>query len=277
MIQAHPADFNDYADLPAGTSVRVVDADLSTISAAADKLILVDGPNPYAAHHEIQSGPRPNLDLDMLFYNVLGRRIHGVPVKSVVTALRPSALSGTIGGVFDTADPQHKLEFSYKIIRVWELPPAKLLSGGIGTLPLAPISNVTEAQLPAVIDAVARRIEAEAAPHEAPELWTCARILMGIRWPRQVIHQVLKGARQMKDSVVYQEILEEGEEKGFEKGRVAEVRALLFRLGAVKLGIADAFVQSQLGQINDLSKLEALTVRTIDGSVTSWAELLASS
>jgi hypothetical protein len=272
MIQAHPADFNDYADLPAGTSVRVVDADLSTISAAADKLILVDGPNPYAAHHEIQSGPRPNLDLDMLFYNVLGRRIHGVPVKSVVTALRPSALSGSIGGVFDTADPQHKLEFSYKVIRVWELPPQRLLSGGIGTLPLAPISAVTEAQLPAVIEAVARRIEREAAPQEVPELWTCTRILMGIRWPRQVIHQVLKGARQMKDSVVYQEILEEG----MEKGRVAEARLYLLRRGAKKLGIPDASVHSRLDMVSDASTLEELTDRVLDGSFATWAELLAS-
>jgi len=276
MIQAHPADFNDYADLPAGTSVRVVDADLSTISAAADKLILVDGPEPYAAHHEIQSGPKPNLDLDMLFYNVLGRRLHGVTVKSVVTALRPSALSGATGGVFDIADPQHKLEFSYKVIRVWELPPQRLLSGGIGTLPLAPISAVTEAQLPALIDAVARRIETEAAPHEVPELWTCTRILMGIRWPRQVIHQVLKGARQMKDSVVYQEILEEGIEKGIKKGRDSEVRLVLLRLGAKKFGIPDASVHSRLDMINEVGTLEELIERVSFGSFTSWAELLAS-
>ncbi len=278
MVQAHPADFNDLADLPKGTSIRIVDADLSTISAAADKLILVDGPDPYAAHHEIQSGPRPNLDLDMLFYNVLGRRILGVPGKSVVTALRPSAISGATGGVFDTKDAQHKLEFSYKIIRVWELPPDRLLRGGIGTLPLAPISAVTEAQLPAVIDAVARRIEAEAAPQEAPELWACTHILMGIRWPRQLIHQVLKGARQMKDSVIYQEILEEGMEKGFEKGvekgQVAEVRKLLLRQGAKKLGIPDPSTHSQIEAINDLEILEALSDRVVDGSVSTWAELL---
>jgi len=47
------------------------------------------------------------------------------------------------------------------------------------------ISAVTEAQLPAVIDAVARRIESEAAPQEVPELLACTQVLMGIRWPRQ--------------------------------------------------------------------------------------------
>jgi predicted transposase YdaD len=99
---------------------------------------------------------------------------------------------------------------------------------------------------------------------------------MGIRWPRQVIHQVLKGARQMKDSVVYQEILEEGEEKGMEKGRVTGVRSVLLRLGAKKLGIPDALVHSRLDMINDASTLEELIDRVTDGSFATWAELLAS-
>jgi predicted transposase YdaD len=156
------------------------------------------------------------------------------------------------------------------------LPPERLLRGGIGTLPLAPISSVTEAQLPAVVDAVARRLEAEAAPHEVPDLWACTQILMGIRWPRQLIHQVLKGARQMKDSVIYQEILEEGIEKGIEKGRVTEARMLLLRRGARTLGIPEAVIHSRLDAINDVGTLEELTDRVIDGSFATWAELLAS-
>jgi predicted transposase YdaD len=95
---------------------------------------------------------------------------------------------------------------------------------------------------------------------------------MGIRWPRQVIHQVLKGARQMKDSIVYQEILEEG----MEKGEIRGVRALFLRQGAKKLGIPDALVHSRLDEINDIRTLEGLTARALDGSVTTWAELLAS-
>jgi hypothetical protein len=111
LTQAYPADWLTLAGLPLGTSLRVVDADLSTISAAVDQVIVVDGPEPYAAHQEFQSGARPNLDLDMLLYNALGRRLLGLPVKSVVFALRPAALSGTLGGIFDPRDPKHKLEF----------------------------------------------------------------------------------------------------------------------------------------------------------------------
>jgi predicted transposase YdaD len=197
-------------------------------------------------------------------------------MKSVVFALRPAGISGAQGGVFDTEDPKHRLEFDYRVIRVWELPPARVLSGGIGTLPLAPISAVSEAQLPAVIDAVARRFEAEAPATTVPDLWAVTEILMGIRWPSGLIHQLMRGARQMKDSVIYQEILDEGIEKGIEKGRVAEARLLLLRHGSKKLGVPDTLVQSQLAAIDDLAKLEQLTDRALDGTAVSWAELLSS-
>ncbi len=37
--------------------------------------------------------------------------------------------------------------FRYRVIRVWQLPPDPLLTGGLGTLPLAPISAVTVGDL----------------------------------------------------------------------------------------------------------------------------------
>jgi hypothetical protein len=37
------------------------------------------------------------------------------------------------------------------MIRVWQIPPAQLLAGGLGTVPLAPVSAVTERELPGII------------------------------------------------------------------------------------------------------------------------------
>jgi predicted transposase YdaD len=80
----------------------------------------------------------------------------------------------------------------------------------------------------------------------------------------------------MKDSVIYQEIFEEGMEKGIEKGRIGAARELLLELGAEKLGTPDAAVQSRLQMISDRNTLKALTIRALRGSITTWAELLAS-
>ena len=45
------------------------------------------------------------------------------------------------------------------MVKVWEMPVGSLLVGGLGTLPLAPISQVNEAQLPGVIEATKLRLD----------------------------------------------------------------------------------------------------------------------
>ena len=41
--------------------------------------------------------------------------------------------------------------FGYRVIRVWQAPLDGILAAGAGTLPLVPISAVTEAELPRII------------------------------------------------------------------------------------------------------------------------------
>ncbi len=77
----------------------------------------------------------------------------------------------------------------------------------------------------------------------------------------------------MKDSVIYQEILEEG----MEKGRIGEARSMLVRLGSKRLGIPDAPTQSRLELIDNPRMLEELTERLVDGAIASWGQLLGSS
>lgn len=52
--------------------VEPIDADLSTVSAQADKLFRVLEPDPWVLHLEIQAGPDRHLDTRTLRYNVLG-------------------------------------------------------------------------------------------------------------------------------------------------------------------------------------------------------------
>ena len=97
-----------------------------------------------------------------------------------------------------------------------------LLAGGLGTLPLAPISAVTEPELPRVVDAMKRRLDREAPPREARELWTATRILMGLRWSPGLVGQMLKGVQGMKESATYQQIVSEGRKEGRKEGRIEE-------------------------------------------------------
>ena len=130
--------------------------------------------------------------------------------------------------------------FRYEIVRVWQLSPETFLRGGLGILPLAPLSAVAEAGLPGVIRRMDERICAEATPDEAGTLWTAADVLMGLRYPRPLVAQLLQGVHGMKESVTYQAIVEEGEIKGRAEGRVeGMVRARqddLLRLGRRRFG-----------------------------------------
>ena len=139
----------------------MVDADLSSFTFAADKVIRVNAPAPYIAHFEFQSGADPGLDQRMLAYNVLLRSRHHLPERSAAILLRPEARStGNAGG----CEPPSWLEFTYRLIRVWEQPPEPLLAGGLGTLPLAPISAVRPEQLPDVVRRMGQRLEDKAPP-----------------------------------------------------------------------------------------------------------------
>ena len=85
-------------------------------------------------------------------------------------------------------------------------------------MPLRP-SAVAEGELPGVIWRMDDRIRAEATPAEAGTPWTTADVLMGMRYPRQLVTELLQGVHGMRihgieESVTYQAIVEEGEIKG---------------------------------------------------------------
>jgi hypothetical protein len=75
LIEGGPRDWLTLAGLPVpadAAAVTAVDADLSTVASAPDKLIRVDDPSgPYLAHVEFQSGADVNFDRQVLVYNVL--------------------------------------------------------------------------------------------------------------------------------------------------------------------------------------------------------------
>jgi predicted transposase YdaD len=72
--------------------VRVVDADLSTITTEADKILLVEQPEPWIVHVEFQSSYNAALPLRVQRYNILAHYRHGLPVQSVVVLLRPGRM-----------------------------------------------------------------------------------------------------------------------------------------------------------------------------------------
>ncbi len=112
------------------------------------------------------------------------------------------------------------------------------------------------------------RIDEEAEAGERGTLWTATSLLMGLRYKTPVINRLLKGVREMKESVVYQAIQKEGKDIG----HIEEAVSTLLRLGTRRLGKPSQQVKARITALMSLETLRELTDRVYD--VETWDELL---
>lgn len=282
MLEASPDDWPVLAGYPRAET-RVIDADVSTFTAAADKVLRVRGSPDWIMHVEFQAGPDAFLPRRTHLYNTILEYRHDLMVRSVIVLLRPEARLANLTGTYERqfAGEAAHVTFRYRVISVWELPLGPLLAGGPGTLPLAPISAVSEAELPGILDQMKDRMRATQLPVDSDELWTATYILMGLRYPEDLMRQLLRKVMGMKESVTYQAIVAEGVAKGLaqgltqgrEQGAVEGLQKTVRRLGQELFGPPDESTKAALKAIDDLEELERLSLRLL--KVDSWQALLA--
>jgi predicted transposase YdaD len=279
-----------HVDIADPSCVRVVDSDISTVSAQADKILWIDEPEPWIQHLELQAARDAELPERMHWYSTIMRRRLKVPVHSTIILLRPAADGPELTGVFEQRDRHGDVYtwFRYNVVKIWQLEVEEVLSAGLSILPLAAVANVGLEQLPSVLVAISRRLEQEASPAQAAMLWNATKVMMGLRHPKEQIEALIEGVSAMlfgingiEESSIYQDILQkgeargrvEGEARGRVQGLIEEARANLLRLGRRKLGQPAEHVEAELAAIGDLVRLHDLIDRILDA--TSWDELLS--
>ncbi len=269
MLEESPGDWPVLAGLPRAKA-SVIDADVSTFTGAADKVLRVSGQPDWIMHLEFQAGPDSSLPLRMQMANVLLDQRHGLMVRSVAVLLRPEANLSNLTGRYERhfAGQEPHLAFRYQVIRVWQLPPEPLLSGGLGLLPLAPISAVPEAELPAMVNRMKKRLSKLKMRKEEARVWTATYLLLGMRYSSALADELLEGVMTWDDSTTYQAIIR----KGREIGQLEGTRKSLLVLGSEKFGAPNAAAVTAVEAIADLQRLELLLARVLQTS--SWEELL---
>lgn len=282
LVDHAPEDWVRVFGLPVGETVSVVDTDLATVTAEADRVIRVEGCAPYLLHLEFQASYDASMATRLLRYNALLRHRYGLPVTSALVLLRPAADGAAATGVFE----EPGLSFRYRLLRVWQRPPEFWLAAGKATLPLAPLGDVDRERLPAVIAAMGTRL-AQELPADAAALWSAAYLLSGLRLGATEASQLFQGVRQMKESTTYQAILAEGAEQGRREGaeqgrregaaqgaqigRHDEALRLLLLLAARRFGAPPEDTLRRLEQA-EVEALEAIAERLL--TAQSWSELL---
>lgn len=269
LVETEPESWPALFGRPTGPTA-VIDADIATVSGAADKVLRVSADPPYLLHVEFVAGhDAAALPRKLHVRNGLLEDRHEIGVRSGAVLLRPEADSPQLTGVYERGFPGEEayLTFRYQVVRVWRLPPEPLLTGGLALLPLAPISAVTEAELPGIIQRMERRLSGRRR-RQTPVVWAAAYLLLGLRYSPALAEKLFRGVVSMRESSTYQAILEEG--RG--EGAVAEAKKVLRLLGDDAFGAPDARTAAALERINDLAQLEELLKRL--RSAQDWRELL---
>ena len=267
LVEVSPADWLPLLGLPR-KRVTVEDTDLATVvSGAVDKVLRVHAQPEYLLHFDFQSGhDSAMLPPRLRLYNSVLDYRHARPVLSVAVVLRPEADSPQLTGLFERRFPGQEpiALLRYRVVRVWQLPVESLLAGGIGTLPLAPVSDVSEARVPDIIRRMRERLSQEQ-PRRSGDLWAATLVLLGLRYSKAFARLLFREVIGMKESVTYQMIVDEG--------RLAHAHQILFRLGEKRFGPPDDATMATLNAISSVRKLDKLSERILE--VDSWQELLS--
>jgi predicted transposase/invertase (TIGR01784 family) len=208
--------------------VQMQPTELSVEPIRADSMILLTNHN-LILHVEFQTVPDREMGFRMLDYRVRAhRKFPGKQMRQIVIYLTPTTSDLVSLTTFELESTRHEFE----VIRLWEQPSSIFLES-VGLYPFASLAQTDEPEL--VLREVAARIE------EIPELKIQADIsamsyiLAGLVLDRDRVGQIIRRDI-MRESVTYQDILEEGEIKGKTQGRIEEARGLVIRQLTRKLG-----------------------------------------
>ncbi len=256
MAQAYPIPFASWLLNAEVIEIQPLPTELSLEPIRSDALYLL--PNSgQILHLEFQTVPTssPPLPLRMLDYWVRLYRKYECPIEQVVIFLKETkspivyverlAVGGTI--------------HPYRVVRLWEQELTPLLENP-ALLPLAVLARTDTPEV--LLKQVADRIGRIEEPEQQQNISACTEILARLKFDKNLIRQFLQEDL-MRESPLYQEILQEGELK------------LVLRLLTRKLGNIEPKLQTQIQQLSS-EQLEALGEALLDFSVTqdlvTWLE-----
>ena len=238
--------------------VEVIDSDVTVLTASADKVIRVEGLEPFLVNIEFQSGHDSRLTRTLWFRQVAIDYRHNLPVLTVLVLLRKEANSPSLTGLYERFLPDGRPtnRYDYQVVRLWKEPADSFLNAGVGLVPYATLSDVDEQQLPELIRKMGERINPLPKPR-GDKLWAVSYLLMGLRYPDELTDRLFEGVQSVKDSTTYQKILRDGKAEG----QIEEARRIVLRQGTRRFGTPDATVLAGLEAIGDVDRFEDLIER----------------
>jgi predicted transposase YdaD len=229
LAEKYPADFVRWLTGDDVIEIEVLKTELSIEPIRADSVIFIQTASRIL-HIEFQTLTRskPVIPFRMLDYSVRLKRQYQCPIEQVVVFLQET--TDEIAWMQEYLD--ETTTHRYRALRMWEQD-ASLFLGNLALLPLASLCQTDSPRdlLSQVASEVAK-IEDE---QDRQNTAGYTEILAGLRFEKGLIRQLLSEDI-MQESVIYQDILQKGEQK--EAFRFLN-RLLNRRFGAIDTSIID--------------------------------------
>jgi predicted transposase/invertase (TIGR01784 family) len=193
----------------------------------------------------------------MLDYRVrVYRRFPQKEMRQVVIYLRKTSSNLVSENSFKLKNTYHQFE----IIRLWEQPTDQFMTVP-GLLPFAVLSQTKDPKM--VLSQVGEAVEAITDQKIQGNIAAASAVLAGLVLKKDVIKKIFR-SEIMRESVIYQEILEEGEAKGKAEGN-AEGKAEATK----KLALNLLRIGMSLEQISEVTELSLEQVQTLQKEITN--------
>ncbi len=263
QIEQYPADFATWLLGEPIALTRLEPTELSVEPIRADSIILLQSPE-LIFHCEFQTDPDPKIPFREADYRLRGyRKFPEKRMVQVVIYLRETSSEL----VYQTTFQAGRLSHEFEVIRIWEVP-ASVLLGATGLLPYAVLGQTEDRagvlqQVSMLIDRLPRI--------EQSNLIAVTSVLAGLKLEKTVIQRLMR-SEIMQESVIYQDILAQGEQRGELRGRTEEARSMVTRLLTKRFRNIPVELQARINAL-PIDRVESLGEDLLD--FTSISDLLA--
>jgi predicted transposase YdaD len=262
LAEQYPSDFIRWLLGVETRQIEILKTELTLEPIRADSVIFLRADNQIL-HIEFQTlaKSKPSIPFRALDYSVRLKRQYPYPVTQVVIFLQQTSDQIVFTEEYRDETTIHR----YRAVRLWEQDSALFLKDK-ALLPLAPLTRTDSPRT--LLAQVGERVARISDRDERQNIASCADILAGLRFEKDLIRQFLR-EDMMQESVTYQDILS--------KGKQQEALSMVTRLLNRRLGnIDDTLVDRLRGlSVEELETLgEALLDFTSVVDLTNWLAAL---
>ena len=206
LAEKYPTEFARWLLTVEPQRIKVLKTELSIEPIRADSLTFLQTENRIL-HIEFQTRAKSDTPIPfrMLDYSVRLKRQYDVPVTQVVIFLQETSNEIAYTTEYVDETTTHR----YQVVRMWEQD-SKLFLDNPALLPLAPLTQTNSPQ--GLLSQVAQSVARISDRDTRQDIAAYTEILAGLRFQKDLIRQLLSEDI-MQESVIYQDILQKGEQK----------------------------------------------------------------